>query len=223
MPDAEAEKEAPTVHWTNKLETVMKNIGEKSVCYSVLHKCSEHLYSKRRSAIDLPCIILSTISGSISLSSSSLFGEENAKNASIGVGILGLVVGVLNTIGSYFAFGKKAEAHRIAQLEFNKLARYIRIQLSLPRPERTPPGELLKHITQEQERLFEMSPLLPPKIVKRLKAKYKHLRLSKPDELNSLEGIEIYYEGVDAANQPSPAGGIGLAAAPEEEFVVDVA
>lgn len=57
---------------------------------------------------------------------------------------MSLFVGTLNTIGSYFGWAKRAEAHKISSITYARLHRYISVQLALPRNERLSPQDLLK-------------------------------------------------------------------------------
>ena len=182
------------ITWTEELERFFKHSGEKALCLSSLHKHSEKVYAYRRTFIDLPVIVLSTAAGSLSIGSSSIFGEENEKLASLGIGVLSLVVGITNTVGSYFAWGKRSETHRISQIEYAKLSRFLRLELTLPRSERMKPAELLKLVRSDWERLAEIAPIVPKKVIKDFKIRYKRKRsnICLPDELNGLDPILIF-------------------------------
>lgn len=182
------------IKWSKRLENHFKDIGEKSYCYSYLHKKAEAKYAYYRNFIDLPVIVLSTVAGTLSIGKDSIFGKENEQEASLGVGMLSLVVGVMNTIGTYFQFAKRAEAHRLSHIEFSKLFRFISIELSLPRDERMRPSDLLKVVRDNYERLQEVAPLIPEKITNNFKKMFKHYKVSKPSEANGLEEIDIFNE-----------------------------
>lgn len=181
------------INWSNNLETYLKSISEKSMCLSVLHKKSEKKYSNKAYYIDLPVIILSTICGSASLSAKSLFGEENEKISSTIIGCLSLTAGLLNTINSYFSYGRRAENHKNSYLEYNKLSRFIAVQLGLPRMERILAKDLLKLVNDNYNRMMEMSNNIDDDIIKTFKKKYKNYetKISFPNECNGLEEIKI--------------------------------
>lgn len=182
------------ITWTEELEKFFKHSGEKALCLSSLHKHSEKVYAYRRTFIDLPVIVLSTAAGSLSIGSSSIFGEENEKIASLGIGVLSLIVGITNTVGSYFAWGKRSETHRISQIEYAKLSRFLRLELTLPRSERMKPAELLKLVRSDWERLAEIAPMVPKKVIKEFKARYRRRKstICLPDELNGLDPIKVF-------------------------------
>lgn len=180
-----------TIVWSEDLENYFKSIGEKSYSYALLHKLSEKKYSTRKVYIELPVIVLTSISGTLSISSSSLFAE-NEKIASIFIGFLSLFCGILNTINTYFSYAKRAEGHRISNIEYNKLFRFLEIELKLPRTERMNPSDLLKFTRDNYERLNEISPLIDIEIIDKFKEKYKDYKVQKPSECNGLEEITIY-------------------------------
>lgn len=189
---------AKSVKWSAQLENYFKELGEKCYCYAYLHKKAEGRFAYRRNFIDLPVIIGSTIAGTLSIGNSAVFGEENERVASMAIGCLSLAVGVLNTIGSYFAWSKRAEAHRLMTIEYSKLFRFISIELSLPREERMLCADLLKVVRENYERLMEISPLIPESILDDFKKRFsvdKYANISKPSEANGLEEIEIYKGG----------------------------
>lgn len=187
-----------TIKWSSQLENYFKELGEKCYCYAFLHKKAEARFAYRRNFIDLPVIIGSTIAGTLSIGSSSVFGAENELVAGMAIGALSLAVGVLNTIGSYFAWSKRAETHRLMTIEYSKLFRFISIELSLPREERMLCADLLKVVRENYERLMEISPLIPENILSDFKRRFstdKYSGISKPSEANGLEEIEVYTGG----------------------------
>ena len=185
-----------SINWSNQLEEYLKSISEKSMCLSILHKQSEKKYSNKAYYIDLPVIILSTICGSASLSARSLFGEENEKITSTTIGLLSLGAGLLNTINSYFAYGRRAENHKSSYLQYNKLSRFVMVQLGLPRLERIQAKELLKLINDDYNRLMEMSSNIDDDLIKKFKKKFKdyQTKIHFPNECNGLEEVIINNE-----------------------------
>lgn len=180
-----------TIHWTVRLEEYFASTGEKAHCLSWVHKQSEAMYSNRRTWIDLPVIVGSGIIAFLNAGSSSMF--EDPKISSIALGIGSLCVGVLNTLGSYFGWAKRAEGHRISAIHYSKLYRFITVELSLPREERMNPHDFLKYVKDQYDRLQEISPMVPQKVVADFQRKFKNeTEISKPEEANGLEKITIY-------------------------------
>ena len=181
-----------TITWHNNLEEYFASTGEKCNCLSWCHKRAEELYSKRRTYIDLPVITLSAVTGFLSVGSSTMF-EGETKASSIGLGCISLLVSVLNVMGTYFSWAKRAEGHRISSIQYSRLYRSLMVELGLPREERQPPTILLKHVRDQYDRLQEISPLLPPEIIKIFNDKFhSDKEIAKPEELNGLQKIVIY-------------------------------
>ena len=181
------------INWNVRLEEYFASTGEKANCLSWCHKRAEERYSASSIWIDLPVIILGVLNGATSIGSKSLFGDS--QYASIGIGAVALITSILNTIGSYFSWSRRAEAHKISSLQYAKLYRYLSIEMSLPRHERMSPSDLLKYVKEQYDRLSEISPLIPPQIVTLFKTHFKDATdISKPDEVNGLEAISIFKE-----------------------------
>lgn len=181
-----------SIEWTDTLEDYFAKIGEKAQGYSLLHKKGEELFAYRTTLIDLPVIILSTVCGTLSIGGQNIFPLDWVDIANKGVGALQIGVGVLNTIGTYFGWSKRAEAHRVSSLQYARMSRFLRVELSLPREERMNCTELLKMVRNDWERLTEISPLIPNELIEAFRNQYKKRSVSKPDEIHGIEPFRIF-------------------------------
>jgi hypothetical protein len=213
------------IHWTVKLEEYFASTGEKAHCLSWVHKQSETMYSNRRTWIDLPVIVGSGVIAFLNAGSQSLF--EDARVSSVALGVGSLAVGILNTMGTYFGWAKRAEGHRISAIHYSKLYRFITVELSLPREERMNPHDFLKYVKDQYDRLQEISPIIPAKVIIDFQKKFKHeTEISKPEEANGLEKITVYRR-TDEEEDPGRPPNIKLASVqstpkslvPKESFV----
>jgi hypothetical protein len=197
---------ATEISWTPVLEQYLAETGEKALGHSWIHTQAEHMYSQRRTWIDLPVVVGSGVIGFLSAGSNTLFRDPEMSSIYLGIG--SLVVGVLNTVGSYFGWAKRAEGHRIAGLSYAKLYRFLRVELGLPRSERMRPGDLLKMVKQEIDRLAETSPQHPPSVIAAFKARFKTETVAKPETTNGLHRVEVYAvdEIVPVSPSQTPAG-----------------
>jgi hypothetical protein len=182
------------VTWNSSLEEYFSDQGEQAHGLSLLHKQSESLYSQRRTWIELPVIAISSITGFLSVGSSSMFaGQEMA--SSVALGVCSLMVSVAQTVNTYFGWAKRSEGHRISSIQYSRLHRHLKIEMGLPREQRQSPGDLLKYVRDAVDRLQETSPLLPPEIIAEYKRKYASIKdISHPPETNGLEKISVYVE-----------------------------
>ena len=178
------------ISWTARLEEYFASTGEKANGLAWVHKKAEAMYSNRRTYIDLPVIIGSGLIAFLNAGSSTLF--EDPKISSIALGVGSLFMGILNSFGSYFGWAKRAEGHRISAIHYAKLYRFITVELSLPRAERMTPNALLKYVKDQYDRLAEISPMVPDIIIGNFQSRFKHEKISKPEEANGLHKIDIY-------------------------------
>lgn len=200
------------ISWNEMLEGYFASTGEKAHCLSWIHKKSEERYAQLRTFIDLPVIAISSITGFLSVGSTSMFGN-NQMAVSVSLGLLSLLVSVLNTTGTYFAWAKRAEGHRITSIQYARLYRFLSIEMSLPRDERMNPHDLLKHVKDQYDRLQEISPLVPPAIILEFQRKFKNdTDISKPEEANGLEKIVVFPNPLrdrGASSLPPPTPSVG--------------
>jgi hypothetical protein len=190
--------------WSEPLELLIAQEGEKARGLAWIHQRAETFYSIRNNWIAIPVIILSTLSGTASVGSSSLFSGET-QISSIVIGLVSIGVGILNTISSYFAFSRKAEAHRIAYLNYNKLFQTVSVEMALPRAERDEPEHLLAQLRTTMERLAETTPTPPDAILISFNNRFKDedKSIARPTETNGLHKIKVYMKEVASANELS--------------------
>ena len=178
------------ITWNDSLEALVAEEAEKCGGLSWLHMECEKYFSLHTNFIALPVIILSTVNGFLSGSSQTIF--TNPQVSSIALGIVSLFTGVLSTLGSYFAWAKRTEAHRISGIQYQKIYKFLRIELSLPKSERIAAKDILKITRDQIERLMEISPAVPELIVKKYKETFKDsLNVAQPEIINGLKKIEI--------------------------------
>lgn len=143
--------------------------------------------------IQVPVIVLSTLAGTASVGSATLFAGQTTAS-SIAIGLVSIAVGILNTLGGFFNYAKRAESHRIAHLHYSKISTKISIELSLPRLERISADSLLNYVRESMERLAETTPLAPEQILNNFNREFAKLKdeISMPPETNGLHKIKVY-------------------------------
>ena len=188
------------VSWNDNLEKYFSDTAEHSQCLSWVHKRAEEVYSHRRTFVDIPVIVISSLTGFLSASSTSLF-EGQEKMSSILLGVASLFVSVLNTIGTYFAWAQRAQLHKVSAIQYSRLHRFLAIELNLPREERMTPTDLLKYTKDAYDRLQEISPLIPPQLIQEFKHKFgKQKEIAQPPELNGLEKVVVFRDTFTVKN-----------------------
>jgi hypothetical protein len=197
MGDSGATDIGNNVTWTVVLEDYFAQTGEKANGLAIMHKRAESIFTRRKTYIDLPVIVGSGAVAFLNAGSSSLFTDHQLAATALGVG--SLVIGVLNTIGTYFGWAKRAEGHRMSGIHYAKLYRFINVELRLPREQRMQPGDFLKYVKDQYDRLAELSPLIPGSVTSAFSHQMeKYKDISKPEETNGLNKINIF---VDSAHE----------------------
>jgi len=131
MGDSGATDIGQNVTWTVVLEDYFAQTGEKANGLAIMHKRAESIFTRRKTYIDLPVIVGSGAVAFLNAGSSSLFSDHQLAATALGVG--SLVIGILNTIGTYFGWAKRAEGHRMSGIHYAKLYRLINVEMLLPR------------------------------------------------------------------------------------------
>lgn len=190
--------EARDINWSSQFENLVASEAERARGLAWIHMRSEQKFSFKNNIIAIPVIVLSTLAGTASVGSSSLFPEGEQKMGSIIIGLVSIGVGILNTISSYFSFSRRAEAHRQAYLAYSKLFSEIAVELSLPRHERLDPDKILSDLRTNMSRLAETTPTPPQDILDLFNSHFKDedKTISRPFETNGLYKIKIYSEDI---------------------------
>jgi hypothetical protein len=203
--DSDTEFGNRDITWNVHLERIISEEGERAECFSWLHTQAEKKFNRLNTSITLPVIVLSTIAGTASIGAQGLeSGDAMGKFINMAFGGLSLVVGVLNTVSSYFSWAKRAEAHRISAITYNKIYRFIVVELALPRNERMLAKDFLKTIREDLDRLNETSPAVPDNIIQIFKDKFEKStpEVKKPEITNGLDPILAYPPPPDENIEP---------------------
>jgi hypothetical protein len=154
------------VAYTPHFTQLLKQESEKAECLSVLHSKCHARFNKFSVCINIPVILVSSMVGF--LSSMNLFGGSNVL-----LGALSMFVAFLKTLDTYFDCTKRSEAHRLVGLRYDRIASFIRIQLSLEEAVRISPKDMLDIITNDMQNLKDSEPMIPPVVVNIFLAEHK--------------------------------------------------
>jgi hypothetical protein len=179
------------ITYNDRLERLIADEGERLQGLAWLHEKSNNYYCKLNTLLALPIIVLSTLSGTISASSTTLFFDQ--KSASVCIGGVSIFVGILSTVQSYFGFARRAENHRLSGISCIKLNHFITIEMALPRKERVQAQDLLKIVRENIARLLETAPPIPSHIVAKFQERFvkQYPNVAVPDVANGLRAIVL--------------------------------
>ena len=180
--------------WSDEIEELLSEWGEVSMCYAYLHNFGQRKYKKKYHHLQIPIIILSTLTGTANFATESYVPEGFKHGFSAGIGSLNLFCGILGTLLSFLRYSEIYEGHRIAALAWSKLSRNIEIELSLQDKKRKPCRDFLKICRSEYDNLLESSPNVDLDIINDFNKKFNHdyPDVRKPVICNGLKEIKPY-------------------------------
>lgn len=157
------------ITWNDALEKLLCEEAEKCSGLAWLHAKSELFYGGRNNFLQIPIIVLSTITGAASVGSSTLF-PGRADVSSVVLGGVSILVSILGMLSSHYSFSKRAEGHKLGSIQYAQIHRTINIEMSLPREQRMHPKQLLRFIKDDLKRLMENIPRVPENIITEYKS-----------------------------------------------------
>lgn len=181
--------------WTEEQERLLAKWSDFAACYRWLHDRTEKKLSNYNSAITIPVIILSTITGTASVGLNGLVGDSAVaqKYAQVGIGIVSLFTGILTTLGNFFRYAQNSEAHRVAAVSWSKFNRLISVELAQKPDDRMDSLDFISICRQDLDRLIEQSPQVPDDIIYNFEREFEHQEdLNKPDICNNIEHTSVY-------------------------------
>jgi len=153
-------------NWHPQQEKILKIWGEQSACYRWMHYRAYEKYKKMSMGFTLPIIIISTVTGTANFAQET-FPDSWKTMAPVVIGGLNLFAAIMTTILQFLKVNELLESHRVSSLQYGKLSRHIRLQLTLPVYERTHSGDtIVETCWSEYDRMIEQSPPVPDDIVK---------------------------------------------------------
>jgi len=180
--------------WSNEIEELLSEWGEIAMCYAYLHNFSQRKYKAKYHHLQIPIIVLSTLTGTANFATDSYVPNDYKQGFSAGVGSLNIFCGILGTLLSFLRYSEIYEGHRIAALSWSKLGRAIEIELSLQDKKRKPCRDFLKLCRSEYDNLLESSPNIDLDIIQMFNKKFndKYPDVRKPIICNGLKAITPY-------------------------------
>jgi len=181
--------------WTPEIETLIAEWADRAQCYSWMHDKTSRAYASYNQYMMIPVIVLSTLSGTANFGLDSFFqGSTNGKTyASLGIGGVSILTGIISTVANFLRYGQGSEAHSISALMWAKFNRMISIEMALHPNDRMEAFAFLKMFRIELDRLVEQSPSIPDDVILRFKRDFRaNNDIKKPDVAGYLEHTKVY-------------------------------
>ena len=188
--------EHPDTEWNSALELVIKKEGEQSETLYWLHHKASIWARKRNDYLQIPSILLATITG--------FFSATSDLVPPIAIGAMSLTVGALGTINNYYKFSQRAENHRMISQMYYKIYKQIEVELSLPISQRIDPDKLLVDLREKMTRIGELAVEIPEGIIALFKKQFPEKTISVPIIANGLDPIKIFQQVAVPATPQKP-------------------
>ena len=195
------------VKYTSAGENVLAQMSEKASAFRWLHHQCSNKYKKLDARFQLPVIIISSLTGGISLSLGSMVPEEQQTVAQTAVGTLNLIVGIISSVAQFTKAASLAEGHRAASISWGRLARRLQIELALEPHLRTEDQDsLIKSSISTYDNLCEQGPVIDTKVINAFKAQFgvdpPEPQISRPEIISGPYRVRIYGRN-DGASPPA--------------------
>lgn len=219
--------------------------ADKAMCYSWLHNHSYHEYSFKDKCYTLPIIGLTTIAGTSTFAQASSMNISNTGSyISMGFGSLTILSGLLTAIKKFLKISEYAESHRISKMNWEKLYREIKIELTrldntptqntLNTPKSNPSNSktsnldnldsIINKFKNQYNHLMETSPTISKKSIEKFTKEFKQPQYSsilKPEICGNMEttaSITKLFKSTNIANYTIPL----LPSNPTENHIISV-
>ena len=151
--------------WHPQQEKILKAWGEAAACYRYMHYQAYCSYKKLSMKFTIPLIIVSTVTGTANFAQET-FPPSVQPFVPSAIGGLNLITAIATTIMQFLKINELMEGHRVASVQYGKVSRTIRLELTLPLSERTLNGtNMIENMRTEYDRLIEQSPNVPKKMI----------------------------------------------------------
>ena len=158
------EKKLPKI-WLPQQEKILKSWGEAAACYRYMHYQAYCSFKNLSMKFTIPLIIVSTITGTANFAQET-FPPTVQPFVPSAIGGLNLITAIATTIMQFLKINELMEGHRVASVQYGKISRTIRLELTLPLSERTQNGtNMIENMRAEYDRLIEQSPNVPKKMI----------------------------------------------------------
>lgn len=175
--------------WTKSTEELLVSWADISLCYTWIFDKSYRSYNHINYRFTIPIVILSTITGTLSMSLNTIVPESSLLTGQFVIGGVNIFIGILSTLQNFFRYAQQSELHLAATRDWAKLHRNIKIELSIERKYRKPAEYFVRYARQEYERLLNTRPVIPTKIMDNFKRLYKNSDVIKPETLEKIRHL----------------------------------
>lgn len=148
----------------------------------------------------LPIIVIGTVTGTANFAQNTFPASARPYVPSV-IGAMNLFSAILTTVAQFLKVAELMESHRVSYINYGKMSRHIRLELTLPVSERTYHGaSMVESYAIQYDRLIEQSPTIPGAVFRLFNDQFKedkneltdpkNLQFTRPDILSIKPIIE---------------------------------
>lgn len=179
-------------YWKTEEEQILKDWADKAQCYEWMHLRSHIKYKSQNAWFTIPVIIISTITGTANFAQDR-FSDKYKSWVVMGVGAFNIFAGIITTIYQFLKISELNEGHRVAALYWGKFYRNLRTELAKHPLDRSNHESVITNAKEEYDRLLEMSPMIPQKVLGEFNRKYGAMTgFTRPEIVTTRFGTDIY-------------------------------
>lgn len=180
-------------YWKEEEENLLKDWADKAQCYELLHAKSHAVYKSKHTWFVIPVIIISTVTGTANFAQDKITNERDKNIFVMVVGGLNIFAAIITTVSQFLKISEMNEGHRVASYSWGKYYRNIKTELAKHPLDRTNPADLIAMAKEEYDRLLELSPMIPKKIITEFNRTFlKNNKISKPEICDIIVPTNVY-------------------------------
>lgn len=213
---------ASDTSWHSSQESLLKDLAQRCISRSVLHRIEYAHYYRINSGITIPTIVISLLAGAASAAQSTLVeivGEGAESHVPLVIGMLSMLISILNSVSSFLKIPALTEQNLQSHLQFEKLSRQIQAEICVRAVDRKLSGrEACQKFEAAFQQLLDLSPPVSTKTerkftnrrdVRNLHVPVPHtIKMTKLRTYTEMERdrrLELELEKVNVAKQLHPA------------------
>lgn len=162
--------------WHSSQEFLLKDLAQRCISRSVLHRIEYAHYYRFNSAITIPTIVISLLAGAASAAQSTLIeilGESAESHVPLVIGMLSMLISILNSVSSFLKIPALTEQNLQSHLQFEKLSRQIQSEICVRNIDRKMSG---REACQKFEGAFQQLLDLSPPVSSKTERKFTNRR-----------------------------------------------
>jgi len=174
------------------MEQLMKDWGEKSAGLRFIHTASAGKWKNFSNRLTLTGITISALSSAVSLVAASVEDKEVKNGILYGVGAVGLIASLVQSIKKFYNSEEKAADHSAIAKQFGSFYRYMTLQMGMSPEDRLPADQLTSFALKEYERLQQDSPPVGGEAIALFKKTFKDSKQAVPDVCEDEFEIKVF-------------------------------